>query len=597
MQAAFVCCVRPSVQVRKSKGVKELLIDLREVGVDWMGGTSPAQPELKGEKCSALNREVPMRAVAPSVTQLYILRAKISEIKRAVEDSKGGFLSMGGRDLTDEELEKIVSFYGRSQFFEYALDLEGTVSQCADMSHLWLREFYLEMCDVLQFPIEESLPWLLCSHILKTQSLAHYDHLFYVMDIYNDAASTTLNKLQRQFLFDEAEAEVNLCFDRLLFILGEQVYSHYKSLSAVCLIDKRYLYLLAKVLKDKSKLHLVPGRYDVMMRQRHLQRVGRSVDLNAMLRQRLHGHLRQNIENAIRQFESSDLTGIIELEQQLTVIRSTHKLIAERVELEPFSLMMLEVNDSINPASFQTRILFHVLSEMLQDVFPNFAYNNSTRRFRRAPYEFVGQENIKREKREKPRNLYQYGSQALTEAFAWIHESGHGFIGQMHLEALIRVVGSSALPWLLTESLRVVETTIVGVINPYLSQITKGFPASSKLPTFVFGVQGVYYHFDKRLQSIESYSDLKPGLMQSMREVGNFVVFSELLHSALAVVETVDCILTAPIAGHTRPIEGAAPPNLLPRMVDELIAKLGRRVNPAVAEVQPPRRPHRLPPR
>jgi hypothetical protein len=32
-------------------------------------------------------------------------------------------------------------------------------------------------------------------------------------------------------------------------------------------------------------------------------------------------------------------------------------------------------------------------------------------------------------------------------------------------------------------------------------------------------------------------------------------------------------------------------------MVDELIAKVGRRVNPSVAEVQPPRRPHSLPPR
>ena len=62
MQVAFVCWVHPSVQVRKSKGVKELLIDLREVGVDWVGGAGGFRwwgsgERLEGPEIAAIGDE------------------------------------------------------------------------------------------------------------------------------------------------------------------------------------------------------------------------------------------------------------------------------------------------------------------------------------------------------------------------------------------------------------------------------------------------------------------------------------------------------------------------------------------------------------
>ncbi|CAB3258031.1 unnamed protein product [Arctia plantaginis] len=37
---------------------------------------------------------------------------------------------------------------------------------------------------------------------------------------------------KKQFLYDEVEAEVNLCFDQFVYKLSEQVYSHYKQLAS-----------------------------------------------------------------------------------------------------------------------------------------------------------------------------------------------------------------------------------------------------------------------------------------------------------------------------------------------------------------------------
>lgn len=40
--------------------------------------------------------------------------------------------------------------------------------------------------------------------------------VYIALDIYNDAAYNTLYNLKSQIIYDEIEAEVNLCFDQLL---------------------------------------------------------------------------------------------------------------------------------------------------------------------------------------------------------------------------------------------------------------------------------------------------------------------------------------------------------------------------------------------
>jgi hypothetical protein len=51
----------------------------------------------------------------------------------------------------------------------------------------------------------------------------------YPLDLYNDSANFALTRFQKQFLYDEIEAEVDLAFDQFIFILSEQIFAHYRS--------------------------------------------------------------------------------------------------------------------------------------------------------------------------------------------------------------------------------------------------------------------------------------------------------------------------------------------------------------------------------
>lgn len=84
----------------------------------------------------------------------------------------------------------------------------------------------------IQFPIEMSLPWILTDHILQNKEAHMMEYILYPLDLYSDSAHYALHHFKRQFLYDEIEAEVNLCFDQLVYKLSEQIFHYYKHLAA-----------------------------------------------------------------------------------------------------------------------------------------------------------------------------------------------------------------------------------------------------------------------------------------------------------------------------------------------------------------------------
>ena len=57
-----------------------------------------------------------------------------------------------------------------------------------------------------------------------------------------------------------------------------------------------------------------------------MQLLGRSVDLNRLIRQRLAIAMHKSIEVAITRFETKDLTGIIELQSLLGIAKLTYQV-------------------------------------------------------------------------------------------------------------------------------------------------------------------------------------------------------------------------------------------------------------------------------
>jgi cytoplasmic FMR1 interacting protein len=182
-----------------------------------------------------VTRQLQVKAIRPSSTQLYLVRTMLELLVEKGEKSSLKGRQLARNDIKAEHVLIIENFLKSSFFWTDLMDLTGTVQACCDLSQLWYREFYLEMTkgERIQFPIEMSLPWILMSHLLDSKDTYLIQHILYPLDLYNDSASCALHRFQKQFLYDEIEAEVKLCFEQLIYKVSEQIYEYYRTMASL----------------------------------------------------------------------------------------------------------------------------------------------------------------------------------------------------------------------------------------------------------------------------------------------------------------------------------------------------------------------------
>ena len=75
------------------------------------------------------------------------------------------------------------------------------------------------------------------------------------------------------------------------------------------LLDKRFRMECARL---GTRLPYPPAnRYETLMKQRHVLLLGRSIDLNKLISQRINANMQKSLDLALTRFEASDLTGIV----------------------------------------------------------------------------------------------------------------------------------------------------------------------------------------------------------------------------------------------------------------------------------------------
>ena len=77
-------------------------------------------------------------------------------------------MTRGMCDDTWQTVREMKSFVQASAAFPYLLRLSSTLTALSDVSCFWMREFYLELCKRVQFPISMSLPAILIEHVLAS---------------------------------------------------------------------------------------------------------------------------------------------------------------------------------------------------------------------------------------------------------------------------------------------------------------------------------------------------------------------------------------------------------------------------------------------
>lgn len=529
--------------------VRTLISSVRDTCADWAKGFE--DPLDKGSKAVTssmvdIELQVPRRNVGPASTQLYMVRTMLESL---ISDKAASGKKTLRKDIEGTYLVAIDQFHKSSFYWNYLLNFSQTLRECCDLSQLWYREFYLEMTmgKRIQFPIEMSLPWILTDHILKTKDPSMMECLLYPLDLYNDSAHYALTKFRKQFLYDEVEAEVNLCFDQFVFKLSEQIFAHYKHTAASILLDKRFRSAAASLNIPFS--WPANNRYETLLKQRHFQLLGRTIDLNRLIAQRLNAAMLKSLELAISRFEASDLTSTIELEGLIKVNRFTHKLLSQYVELDEFDSLLHEVNHNVSAP--YGRICLHVFWELNIDFLPSYCYNSSTNRFVKTPsYAPSLKPDVKRDKLssnpgQQPA-YYLYGNKALNIAYAAIYSQYSGFIGPPHFRSICKLLGYQGIAVVIEELLKIIKAVIEESIGQYVKTLNQVMPKLCKLPLYEYGSAGVLEYYQAQLRDIIQYPEVKTEFFQSFREIGNGLLFCLLIEQSLSQEEVSDLLQAAP---------------------------------------------------
>nr|XP_058150780.1 cytoplasmic FMR1-interacting protein 1 isoform X1 [Dasypus novemcinctus] len=474
----------------------------------------------------------------PRITQLYMVRTMLESL---IADKSGSKKTLRS-SLEGPTILDIEKFHRESFFYTHLINFSETLQQCCDLSQLWFREFFLEltMGRRIQFPIEMSMPWILTDHILETKEASMMEYVLYSLDLYNDSAHYALTRFNKQFLYDEIEAEVNLCFDQFVYKLADQIFAYYKVMAGSLLLDKR---LRSECKNQGATIHLPPSnRYETLLKQRHVQLLGRSIDLNRLITQRVSAAMYKSLELAIGRFESEDLTSIVELDGLLEINRMTHSLLGRYLTLDSFDAMFREANHNVSAP--YGRITLHVFWELNYDFLPNYCYNGSTNRFVRTVLPFS--QEFQRDKQPNAQPQYLHGSKALNLAYSSIYGSYRNFVGPPHFKVICRLLGYQGIAVVMEELLKVVKSLLQGTILQYVKTLMEVMPKVCRLPRHEYGSPGILEFFHHQLKDIVEYAELKTVCFQNLREVGNAVLFCLLVEQGLSLEEVCDLLHAAP---------------------------------------------------
>lgn len=541
---------------KRNNPILPSLLKIRSIAADWKNGEEPRRDyKTYSRKKGNITIAHPARVVSPAATQLFMLRAQITSLYDTRSDVRRKSSIFAKADLERIDIELFVKFNIDSFYFPYLLNYSNTLRTISDLGDLWYREFYLEMTRSIQFPIELSLPWILTEHlILNTVTNAPMiENVMYVLDIYNDAAHRALYVLNQQYLYDEIEAEVNLVVDQLYFILSEEIYNHYKNLSASSLMEKSLKNKLEE-LRGTEYVNVEARRFESLMTQKHIQLLGRSVNFSFVLSQNINNKLFRDLDHAIKKFESSDARGIIELKMTLDVISDAHARLSRYLELDSFENMLSEINESYSPATFRGRISLHFLASLIQDIFPNSSYNLFTQRFVSSP---IAIRPFEYSKPPKSGGANPAFGSMCSKAYESSCRLVRGFFGHAHIEAFLSLgVGYADLAVLIDQCMKSIYDKLKD-LSEYLDALKEGIPPT-KFPQYLFQSVGSYGYYEGKLRSILAYDDLKPEVFQLFREIGNCILFLKDLSATLELSHELDFVVLGPLLGLIPNVPGAS---------------------------------------
>ena len=275
--------------------------------------------------------------------------------------------------------------------------------------------------------------------------------------------------------------------------------------------------------------------------------MGRSINLSFLLGQHINNKFYNDIDIIIRRFESFDISGILELITVLEILEKSYNLIVNNtaIQLDEYSMIFNEINETFSPTSFKGRISFQILKSLIVDIYPNFSYNMITQRFIRSSIILRPVEYSKPPKISIIQQLF-----GLTCYKAYDHwlKLSRGYFGRLHIEIICKLhIKYIDLFMIIEESMKNLYEKL-NEINSYIGALHGGIPPIT-YPKYHFLSIGNYGYFESKFKPILEYDDLKPEVYQNFREIGNIISFMKDLSDVMDIRSGFEFINLAPYVG------------------------------------------------
>ncbi|GAQ86053.1 hypothetical protein KFL_002670115 [Klebsormidium nitens] len=485
---------------------------------------------------------VEVRRVRPSAAQMYAIQFLMEELVAGTTPSSSA--------PSNDPPKELLRWQKRFLRLPHALDVKAHLIRLTDVSELWYREFFLERAGTVQFPIDCSLPWILASHSLTSGNPSLVDNVLLPFDIYNDAGNTALYTFKQRHLYDEVEAEIDLCFDQAVYKFGEHAFRWFKREAARQILDPAVLAAAERLTSveetgnDEAERPPIRPRYFGLFKQSHVQLLGRSVDVTSLLRQRVSRLFRENVEFLLERLEATGLCRFLEHATLMRILERAHALLSKELCLDEFALILAEGNETVSMTSFSSRIGTQVWSDLQTDLLPSFLFNSATQRFVSSP----GHIRTLRPPMPHAQPHFLAGGPVENAAAAQLADLSAQFVGGAHIDAVVEALGKQGLPWLVHQASahldHLVTVALPSHARPLFSHIPVPFRPPRKTGMSIEILSGP----EAWLAPLLVHPNLE-GALQVLKEIGNLLAFVSLLDEAVQTKETRQVLCTAPFIG------------------------------------------------
>jgi cytoplasmic FMR1 interacting protein len=125
------------------------------------------------------------------------------------------------------------------------------------------------------------------------------------------------------------------------------------------------------------------------------------------------------------------------------------------------------------------------------------------------------------------------------------------------VEAIIRLVGQESLALIVETCISFIEDKLTNDLAPYVSALMEAIPPRVTLQPAAYKLEGVYGYFQMVFRDFLDYGDLKPGVFQSFRVLGNCIAFLQLLDTCQLSQNVSNYMSAAPFMG-IQPLSAAS---------------------------------------